>query len=218
MRLLAGALMNPARQHERAPRSGARVAFLGDDVAVVAGVRAANPAALAALFDRNVETVRRVLGRVIGPDPEVEDAVHDTFVAALRSLDTLSDPTKLRGWLVGVAVFTGRGVIRRRARRRWLRLLAPWDVPEVPARSFDHELSEELRATYDALDELAVDERIAFSLRFIEGMELTDVAAACGVSLATVKRRLTRARQRFMIAAGRRPVLDRRLQQGGRHD
>jgi RNA polymerase sigma-70 factor (ECF subfamily) len=38
-------------------------------------------------------------------------------------------------------------------------------------------------------------------------MELSEVAEACQVSLATVKRRLARARSRFARLAGRDPYL-----------
>ena len=60
------------------------------------------------------------------------------------------------------------------------------------------------------------DERMAFSLRFISEMQLTEVAAACRVSLATVKRRLARAESRFVDAAKDHPALRERLQNGGR--
>ena len=56
---------------------------------------------------------------------------------------------------------------------------------------------------YAILDELPADARVPFALRFIEGMALDEVAAACDVSLSTAKRRLRRAEERFMkIAAG----------------
>jgi RNA polymerase sigma-70 factor (ECF subfamily) len=38
-------------------------------------------------------------------------------------------------------------------------------------------------------------------------MELTEVAASCGVSLATIKRRLARAQASFVGAAAREPAL-----------
>ena len=41
--------------------------------------------------------------------------------------------------------------------------------------------------------ELAVPLRLAWMLRYVEGCELTEVADQCGCSLATVKRRITRA-------------------------
>jgi RNA polymerase sigma-70 factor (ECF subfamily) len=69
------------------------------------------------------------------------------------------------------------------------------------------ELDEAVRATYRVLAALPVDERIPFALRFIEGMELTEVARACDVSLATVKRRLTSAQKKFAKIASTYPEL-----------
>ena len=73
-----------------------------------------------------------------------------------------------------------------------------------------------LVATYAALDALPVDERIAFALRFIDGMELTEVAAACETSLATIKRRLDRASASFEAEARRQPALEAWLEGGSR--
>ena len=56
----------------------------------------------------------------------------------------------------------------------------------------------------------------AFALRFVDGMELTEVAAACETSLATIKRRLARAGARFEAAARRQPVLEEWLEGGTR--
>ena len=47
-----------------------------------------------------------------------------------RASNHLDDPRRLKGWLVRVAVFTARGVIRRRQRRRWLGYRPPESMPE----------------------------------------------------------------------------------------
>jgi RNA polymerase sigma-70 factor (ECF subfamily) len=60
---------------------------------------------------------------------------------------------------------------------------------------------------YAILDRLGSEDRIAFVLRFIEGMELTEVAAALGLSLATTKRRLAHARARVDHHIARDPGL-----------
>jgi RNA polymerase sigma-70 factor (ECF subfamily) len=54
---------------------------------------------------------------------------------------------------------------------------------------------------------MPVDLRIPFALRFVDGMELRDVAEACDCSLATVKRRLASAEKRFLALANRDPAL-----------
>jgi RNA polymerase sigma-70 factor (ECF subfamily) len=81
------------------------------------------------------------------------------------------------------------------------------DVPDIEAPAAPPEDKEALRATYRILSRLPADERIAFALRFIDGMELTEVAAACRVSLATIKRRVARAKSTFEAEAGHHPSL-----------
>jgi RNA polymerase sigma-70 factor (ECF subfamily) len=57
------------------------------------------------------------------------------------------------------------------------------------------------------LTTLPADDRIAFALRVMEGMELLEVAEACRVSLATAKRRIARAQRRFAELVARDPWL-----------
>ena len=84
------------------------------------------------------------------------------------------------------------------------------------APGIDDEVLDAYRRTYLLLDRLPADERIAFALRYIEGMELAQVAVVCDVSLATIKRRLGRAEQRFTAGARGDAVLCRWLEAGGR--
>jgi RNA polymerase sigma-70 factor (ECF subfamily) len=192
--------------------------FVGDDAAMVMAMRAGNRAAIAAFHDRYHAHVLRTLSRVLGPENELSDLHHDVLVSALGSLDELRDPAALRSWLTSIAVFTARTRILRRKRGWWLRLL-PWnEVPEIaceagPPRA---EITEALRATYAVLDELPVDERVPFALRFIGGMELTEVAQACAVSLATIKRRLARAEESFTTRARAHPALTEWIEGGTR--
>ena len=69
---------------------------------------------------------------------------------------------------------------------------------------------------YEILDRMPIKERVAFALRFIDGMTLPDAAEACETSLATLKRRLSRAERRFVEAARRRPNLESWLEDGTR--
>ena len=190
--------------------------FAGDDAALVAAMRAGNRAAFAAFYDRYEAHVHRTLVSVLGPERELSDLHHDVLVRALESLDKLRDPSALRAWVTSIAIFTARTRILRRARRWWLRFL-PWhELPEVEAPAPSGEATEALRATYAILDELPVDERVAFTLRFVEGLELTEVAAATAVSLATVKRRLARAEARFGAQARAHPALQDWIEGGAR--
>jgi RNA polymerase sigma-70 factor (ECF subfamily) len=209
--------MRPPVQHKNAtrpvfsPRFSERqvieLPIPSAEAALVAALQAGRAEARKALFDRYGHDVERILYRVLGPDAEASDLLHDVFVVALGSVGTLRDPSALPGWLRGIAVNKARKHILRKQRWRFIQFFAPSDVPEREALLPSAEVSEALRATYAVLSAMAADERVAFALRFIDGMELTQVAAACGVSLATIKRRLGRAQQTFNALAAREPAL-----------
>ncbi len=184
------------------------------DELLVLSLRAHHPDAGTQLFDRYAPHVRRVLVRVMGPDSEILDLVQDVFVTALESVNRLVDPKALRAWLTQIAVFTARAKIRRRVRGRILRFLPFSELPEPELPPADFEASEAMQAVYRVLDGLDTDQRIAFALRFVAGMELTEVAASCGVSLATIKRRLARAQTSFANLAEREPALAEWLKAG----
>ncbi len=177
------------------------------DEALVAALRSGQPGAGQALLDAYGGYVRKILIRVLGPDPDIGDLTQDVFVVALESLAKLENPRAARGWLAQIAVFKARRRIRDRKQWSILRFFGPEELPSGRARQHDFEASEALRAAYRVLSTLDADEQIAFTLRFVEGMDLAEVAATCRVSLATVKRRLSRAAARFLEQARREPSL-----------
>lgn len=195
------------KPRSRVQRASSIPAAPRDDAALVRGLMADDATARAELFDRHAPHVQRVLARVLGHDSELPDLLHEVFARALAQIGSLDDPSALKAWLTAIAVFTAREQIRRRMRGRWLRFFASEDLPEMPVVEAGEDVRESLRATYAVLERLGVDDRIAFALRFIEGLDLGDVAAACGVSINTIKRRLARAEKRFVGLARREPSL-----------
>lgn len=190
-------------------------AFFTDDAAFVKALREGHRAARSALFDRFADHVERVLVRVLGVDSEVPDLVQEVFLRAYAGLPRFRGGVDaLKPWITRITVFTARGCIRRRQARRWLRMESPADLPDVPAHTASPELGDVLRRAQTILDKLPVAERIPFALRFIDDMELAEVAEACNVSVATIKRRLVRARRRYERLAARDPVLIEWLREG----
>jgi RNA polymerase sigma-70 factor (ECF subfamily) len=195
-------------QRQRRPEP---VAFLpsafADDGSLVEQLRAGNRAAVAALFDRYAEVVERVLVRVLGVDPEIPDLLQDVFMHALLGADRYrGDASSLQAWVTRIAVKRAQKCIRRRTTRRWLGLSHPIAVPE-PVGTSDPEMQATLARAYAVLERMPMRERVPFALRFLEGMALAEVAEACELSLATTKRRLVRARERFTALAVRDSIL-----------
>lgn len=177
------------------------------DAALVQAVRAGREGAPEELVRRCTPDVQRILQRVLGPDAELEDVAHDVFVAAFKAIERLRDPQALRSWLVGIAIRKARKLIARRKRWSFIRSMAPSELPELEHATNRAELSDALSCTYRILGTLPVDDRIAFALRHIDGMDLAGVATYTDVSLATAKRRIARAQKLFVELARQNEAL-----------
>jgi len=151
----------------------------------------------AAFYRRHVELVHWTVRRLLGRTHEVEDVVQDTFAIAFEIFAQLRTPESARPWLMQIAV---RQVHRRFRQLRLLRALgldrsvddAPLETTARPDASAKARL--QLAMLDEAVSTLAAAERIAWMLRYLEGFSLEEVAAQCGCSLATAKRRILAAR------------------------
>ncbi|HMI91793.1 MAG TPA: RNA polymerase sigma factor [Polyangiales bacterium] len=150
-----------------------------------------------ALYRKYVHTVFGLALRLLGQRADAEDVVQDTFTEALRDVQQVRDRGALRSWLLGVAVHQ---VHRRFRRRRLLRVLGLErnDEPALDAlagRAVSAEQRLELRLLAQVLASLPARERMAWSLRFVEGCSLDEAARYCDCSLATIKRRIASAQR-----------------------
>jgi RNA polymerase sigma-70 factor (ECF subfamily) len=148
---------------------------------------------LEAVFRQHSGYVAAVAFRILGRREDVDDVVQDVFMSAMKRLETLKTPEALRSWLATITVRCSGRRLRVRRVRRFLGLdgNVPYDdVAGVQASPEDRLF---LAQVYSVLDELPVDQRVAWTLRYIEGEQLDAVAAQCNCSLATVKRRIAAA-------------------------
>jgi RNA polymerase sigma-70 factor (ECF subfamily) len=189
------------------PRLGAGVEdeSLASDSALIAGLRARRPDAVAAFYDRYAGRVRSILLAVLGPDPEVADLLQDVFINVVEQVDRLRNEDDFRAWLSMMTVYRARAFVRSRRRWRLWPLKAPTRI--MPSAATAPDVSAALRLTYELLDRLPVDERIPFALRAVDGLPNEQVAAMCHVSLATAKRRVRSAQARLRKLAAGHPIL-----------
>jgi RNA polymerase sigma-70 factor (ECF subfamily) len=144
------------------------------------------------VFRRYAAYVAATAHRLLGHDEEVDDTVQEVFVVAVRSIHKLRDPEAVRGWLACIAV----RVVRRRLRwRRAKRMVGieSGSRPDLVDQSASPEHRTLLLQVFRTLDRLPANDRIAWSLRYLQGERLEDVARQCGCSLATAKRRIAAA-------------------------
>ena len=145
------------------------------------------------LYRRHAAYLLAIAARLLGSRGDGEEVVQDTFVTAFEQLRTLREPAALRGWLTQIAV----SMVRRRLRRgRLMRMLGldhgvdDATLAALAAHGSNADQRAELALVERALESVSANVRIAWMLRMVEGLELTEVASACGCSLATAKRRI----------------------------
>ncbi len=148
------------------------------------------------LFRQYAPYVARIGHRLLGRDDEVDDLVQDVFLAAHRGLRKLRQQEAVKGWLATVAVRQARKRLRMRRVRTALYFDAsstPSDYDNIADSGATPEDRTLLAQIYRQLDRIPVQQRLAWTLRHIEGETLERVAQLCRCSLATAKRRIKAA-------------------------
>jgi RNA polymerase sigma-70 factor (ECF subfamily) len=201
----AASVISPSRAGGSTVREGP------PDHELVAALVSGDRTAGRQIWERYRSLVQGLLRGVFGPAEDMDDAVQEVFVRLLRSAHRIGDGALLRSYVVTLALNVARAELRRRKVRRLFALAhgspAGARLPGLaPSAPVDPQTHAALGRLYAALDRLPTDERLLFTLRYVEELELAEIAAASRVSLATVKRRLARAIAR-LVARVRNDVL-----------
>jgi len=174
-----------------APRAELRLVHNDQEVA---------PTALEGLFRAYSSYVAAIALRLLGRDDDVDDVVQDVFLSAWKGAANLRDPGAIKGWLATVTVRTARRRLKMRRVKMFLRLDDDPDYGNVAAPGASPEEKALLSRVYVVLDGLPVDQRLAWTLRYVEREQLDDVARLCDCSLATAKRKIAAAQQAISAA------------------
>ncbi|MDY7230756.1 RNA polymerase sigma factor [Hyalangium rubrum] len=152
-------------------------------------------------FDALVEGQQAALlglaRRLIWDPEEARDLVQSSLADAYEKRHTLRDPQAGPAWLRRILVSRAMSLLRRR--RVWHVLREVLDLgpepPPSPEESFAG--AERWRALGRELRKLPPQQAAAFSLRYLEGLDLDAVAEAMGIGRGTVRVHLHRALQKL---------------------
>jgi len=169
------------------------VAALGDE---------SKSALLDALYEDYSRYVAAIGLRLLGRDSEIDDLVQDVFLDAVRGLGQLRDSAATKAWLATLTVRTARRRLRRNRLRRFMGGSDDYDYSSLVDTSASPEERLVLTRCYEVLETLPANQRLAWTLRHIEGESLAVVAQQCECSLASVKRHLQRAQERLQEVLG----------------
>jgi RNA polymerase sigma-70 factor (ECF subfamily) len=131
-----------------------------------------------------------------------ETITQECFLKAYRARESFRGDCSLTTWLMQIAVNLVRDYARSRQFQFWKRAKTSYvDVSEVteflphPGSSAEKAMlaRDQLKAVWAAVEKLSKMQREVFLLRFVEEMDLLEIAAAMQMKESTVKSHLYRA-------------------------
>lgn len=127
-----------------------------------------------------------------------ESVAQDCFLKAYQAQARFRGEASVRSWLMQIAVNLVRDRARSRRLEFWKRCDAEVDLQMADARRSPEAEAlarQQVEAVWTAARGLSERQRTVFLLRFVEEMELAEIAAVTGMKEGTVKTHLFRALQ-----------------------
>ena len=156
------------------------------------------------LMDRHFYSIFRVTFRITGNETDAEEATQEAFLRAYNKLPTFRQDSAFTTWIMRIAMNTAINLVERR--NRDLSYHAPRVAEESSTTEhtvqiadshpnpenilLDHEASS-LRQV--AMASLTPMERTAFTLRHMEDLPISEIAAALNVPANSAKQAVFRA-------------------------
>ncbi len=132
--------------------------------------------------------------KIVNDRELASDVFQETFIRIHQKCGSFKGTGSIAGWIFRIARNACYDALRRKKNHQSVN-----DVEEMasPVNSYDNiEHREELK---QALDQLTPEQREIILLREIQGFAYKDIARLTGASLASVKVRLFRARERLRV-------------------
>lgn len=164
-----------------------------DDRDLVEALRRGDPAAAAALVDRNAPRLLAMLTHLCNGDREqAGEFVQEAFARAWERLDRFDGRSSFATWLYRLA--RNRAIDLLARRRPQATDLQPHAATTRERPDETLERDEQVAAVRQALANLDAEAREIILLRDFEGLDYDAIAERLGIALGTVKSRLSRAR------------------------
>ena len=146
--------------------------------------------AFSELVSRHEGAIVRLLRHLLGSLSDAEDVAQEVFVRAYKAIESVPDADTVRPWLRVVATRLAFNYKRDRKTRRRYHDQAP--LPEgVPFRPAERAHLER------SLEDLSYPYREILVLRYIEELQVKEIAGLLGLGESAARMRLMRAREAF---------------------
>ncbi len=167
--------------------------------------RDGNRRAFEQLIDRYQGDIHRMIYYRIRTRMDAEDLTQDVFVRAYRSISRLREPERFRSWLFTIAVNRVNDYLRKKRVRSIFKSSDEGTEAQPVAADFENRpealeqvLKEDFwRHVERIAKKLSKMEREVFMLRFLDNLNINEIAQTLKKSESTVKTHLYRALTKF---------------------
>jgi RNA polymerase sigma-70 factor (ECF subfamily) len=129
--------------------------------------------------------------RILGNDADRADVLQEIWIRVFLKITTLRTPEAFRVWLYKIAHDASVSQLRKSKRRETRTLTDEHEGDVADTNDWNEfELLEDAQLVHDALGRLSLPHREVLTLRFLEELELADIAEVVGCGVGTVKSRL----------------------------
>jgi RNA polymerase sigma-70 factor, ECF subfamily len=180
------------------------------DAAVVAQVLAGDRDAFRVLVERHSRSIFRVIYRMTGNQQDTEELVQETFLRAYKSLERFELRANFSTWLYRIAV--NRTLDFLNARKTQMQTRDTYQIADNPDSGENNQvqvpastpgpdrllLSAEMkRKIAGAMGLLTPAERVAFTMRHMEGRSIEEISQTLDLKVSAAKNSVFRAVQKL---------------------
>ncbi|MEI7556228.1 sigma-70 family RNA polymerase sigma factor [Candidatus Chlorohelix sp.] len=166
-----------------------------EDENLVQQVLGGNQDAFAQLIERYKVAVFNLCARMLNDQNEAEDASQEVFLRAYNQLHTYQTGRRFSTWILSIASHYCIDMLRRRRPVTDLDSIAFWKPSDLPEPEESAVISENRDEVRDLLRKLPEKYRSVTILRYWQDLSYEEIAETTGLTIATVKTRLFRARE-----------------------
>ena len=159
--------------------------------------RQGNPRSFSLLVEAHQEKIIHAALSFLGNMEDAKDAAQEAFIKAHQHLHSFNEKSRFSTWLYRILVNHCKDFIRKKKNRQTDELNAETlysTAPDARGELISREIEKEI---HRALEKLPFQQRGVFTLRYLEGLKLDEIAESLNLSTGAVKAHLWQAGQKM---------------------
>ena len=169
----------------------------------LAQARSGNTQAFSGLVELYQERAVHIAYSFMGNMEDARDVAQEAFVKAYYQLGSFQEQSRFYTWLYRIIVNTCKDFLRKKKLRNHLsfwpgnddgEMVIAWDAPDKSKTAGEEMVNREIGVELKkAMEQLPFQQKSVFTLRYLEGMKLEEIAQTLDLSVGAVKAHLWQA-------------------------